>query len=280
MARLSLLGMVLGLGLAAAIGVGLWLTSGSSEGTTSTGATLSRGWNNVSYQGDTLPVVQALNDALPVVESIWQWDAAAQDWASWTKGAPAVVNTLADLERDASFWVHTTGSGAWTFRGASTSTTGQDGLNCWDLNGNGQFDSAIEDQDSDGAASALDCQGPQGSAGARGPVGPTGPAGTAATLPSGTVIGVEVVDSGLALPSSATVGDTDEETVSCAAGQVVIGGGGTAGGSGTIAAIEDSAPTGGTPPTQWRVKASVISTSGFFSLWSLTAYAVCADVVP
>lgn len=269
MARLSLLGMVLGLGLAAAIGVGLWLTSGSSEGTASTGATLSRGWNNVSYQGDTLPVVQALNDAAPVVHSVWQWDAAAQSWASWTKGAPAVVNTLAKIERDASFWVRTSNSGAWTFLGASsgTGTPGQDGLNCWDLNGNGQFDSGTEDNNSDGQASALDCQGPQGSA------------GTAATLPPGTVTGVEVVDSGLGLPSIATVGDTDEETVSCGAGQVVIGGGGTAGGSSVIAAIEDSAPTGGSPPTQWRVKASVISVSGA-PLWSLTAYAVCADIQP
>lgn len=280
MAQRSALGILLGLAVAAAIGVGLWLTSGASEGTTSTGATLSRGWNNVSYQGDTLPVVQALNDALPVVVSIWQWDGAAQDWASWTKGAPSVVNTLASLTRDQSYWMRTSNTGTWTFRGTTSGTTGQDGLNCWDLNGNGQFDSGIEDNNGDAAASALDCQGPIGSTGPIGPVGPAGPAGTAATLPPGTVTGVEVVDTGLALPTGATVGDTQEKTASCGASQVVIGGGGTAGGSGTIAAIEDSAPTGGTPPREWRVKASVISTSGFAPLWSLTAYAVCADVVP
>ncbi|AEA43665.1 tail fiber domain-containing protein [Fluviicola taffensis] len=57
------------------------------------------------------------------------------------------------------------------------------GLACWDLNGNGVFDLATEDMNSNGIADVGDCQG---TVGATGPTGPTGPIGaTGATGPVG-----------------------------------------------------------------------------------------------
>ena len=53
-----------------------------------------------------------------------------------------------------------------------------DGINCWDLNGNGINDPA-EDVNMDGMFNALDCQGEDGMDGAQGPQGPEGPQGPA-----------------------------------------------------------------------------------------------------
>lgn len=53
---------------------------------------------------------------------------------------------------------------------------GADGLNCWDLNGNGEPD-ADEDVNADGVWDAYDCQGAAGAAGAAGANGAAGPPG-------------------------------------------------------------------------------------------------------
>jgi len=45
---------------------------------------------------------------------------------------------------------------------------GIDGINCWDLNGNGECDLVSEDTDTDEDCDVFDCQGPEG------PPGPTG----------------------------------------------------------------------------------------------------------
>ena len=57
--------------------------------------------------------------------------------------------------------------------GTGTGEAGQDGLNCWDLNGNG-IEDADEDSNGDGIFDALDCLGIAGSTGVQGPVGPAG----------------------------------------------------------------------------------------------------------
>ena len=54
-------------------------------------------------------------------------------------------------------------------------TPGTNGINCWDVNGNGLNDPS-EDLNNDGNFTTLDCQG---ATGATGPAGPTGPQGAA-----------------------------------------------------------------------------------------------------
>ena len=53
---------------------------------------------------------------------------------------------------------------------------GADGINCWDLNGNGKKDPG-EDKNGDGKWDANDCQGPPGPKGPAGPAGPRGAKG-------------------------------------------------------------------------------------------------------
>jgi len=50
---------------------------------------------------------------------------------------------------------------------------GEDGLACWDLNGD-KVQDALEDRNQDGVWNAADCQGPQGETGATGAQGPQG----------------------------------------------------------------------------------------------------------
>jgi hypothetical protein len=54
---------------------------------------------------------------------------------------------------------------------------GAHGVNCWDLNQNGQCDLGTEDVNHDGSCSGLDCKGAQGAQGQKGDPGVQGPQG-------------------------------------------------------------------------------------------------------
>lgn len=54
---------------------------------------------------------------------------------------------------------------------------GQDGLNCWDLDGDGIPDLSDEDANGDGIVDVLDCEGPKGDKGDKGDTGEIGPSG-------------------------------------------------------------------------------------------------------
>ena len=125
---------------------------------------LDRDWNNVAYTGDSLPVVDALNDALDVTITVWVWRSFNLTWHSWTQGAPALVNSLGRLDRGDIVWMRTSRAAPWTQIGAAQAP-GSAGLNCWDLNGDGVFDPVTEDTVIDGVADALDCRGEPGLAG-------------------------------------------------------------------------------------------------------------------
>lgn len=62
--------------------------------------------------------------------------------------------------------------------GAGQPLPGADGLNCWDINGNGEPDGA-EDTNDDGVFDARDCQGAPGAEGTEGPRGVAGAPGAA-----------------------------------------------------------------------------------------------------
>jgi hypothetical protein len=63
-----------------------------------------------------------------------------------------------------------------------TGAPGEDGLACWDLDGDRACGATVEDVNGDGACDALDCKGPQGPAGPPGPRGADGPPGPAGGL--------------------------------------------------------------------------------------------------
>ena len=73
---------------------------------------------------------------------------------------------------------------------------GTNGLHCWDLNGNGVGDPAIEDRNGDLVVNVLDCAGPQGpqglqgDPGPQGPVGPQGPQGLQGPPGPGSIVAV------------------------------------------------------------------------------------------
>lgn len=66
----------------------------------------------------------------------------------------------------------------------TTGATGDPGLSCWDLNGDGFGDLALEDINGDGNFDTLDCQGEQGPQGEEGPQGPIGDPGPTQPLPN------------------------------------------------------------------------------------------------
>ena len=118
-------------------------------------------WNNVAYDGDPLPIEQALNDALGITDTVWVWRSLPKLWDSWTQGALDLLNSLSTLDRGDVVWMRTSEAGLWTQLGAAQEP-GAAGLSCWDLNGDGVFDAETEDANADGVADALDCRGDPG----------------------------------------------------------------------------------------------------------------------
>lgn len=62
---------------------------------------------------------------------------------------------------------------------------GDDGLDCWDLNGDGFFDAATEDKNGNNIPDAYDCKGPNGPQGSVGNDGPAGLPGVPGALGPG-----------------------------------------------------------------------------------------------
>ena len=65
------------------------------------------GWNLVTWTGDDTPVAVAIA-GLPAISSVFAWDAVAQGFLVFRRGAPAALSTLAVLR---------TGDGLWLFAG-------------------------------------------------------------------------------------------------------------------------------------------------------------------
>lgn len=74
---------------------------------------LRAGWNNVAYQGETLPVDRALNDAESAVSAVWHWQAATATWSNYFPGASA-ISSLVVLEAGEAYWLFATADVAWS----------------------------------------------------------------------------------------------------------------------------------------------------------------------
>jgi uncharacterized membrane protein (UPF0127 family) len=62
------------------------------------------GWTNVTYDGEILPVDQALGAAAGAIEVIWRWDAVDQAWSGWIPSIPA-LSALTTLATGDVLWV-------------------------------------------------------------------------------------------------------------------------------------------------------------------------------
>jgi hypothetical protein len=128
MQRLSLIAATLAtiviVSLTAVLGTAPFRSPTQAQGVS---LTLQAGGNNIVYQGDALPVADALNDATSAVAAVWSFDALTQQWLSWNPALPAFLQGIASLEPGRAYWVEATRTAAWTILtdGAiGTGTTG------------------------------------------------------------------------------------------------------------------------------------------------------------
>ena len=145
---------------------------------------------------------------------------------------------------------------------------GQNGISCWDLNGNGIGDPA-EDVNSDNNYDALDCKGQKGDTGNQGIQGLKGDTGEQG--PSGISSWERV-----SATSPSTTGEYQTIMVSCTGDKKVLGGGAVTsyGGQG-ISAIKESYPSA---DNKWTATATMKVDGTNWDSWSVTAWAICATV--
>ena len=66
--------------------------------------TLHQGWTNLTYDGETLPIDQALGAVDGTIEAIWRWNPVDQSWSAWFAAAP-VASTLTTLATGDVLWI-------------------------------------------------------------------------------------------------------------------------------------------------------------------------------
>ena len=71
------------------------------------------GWNDVFYEGVTLPVEQALGSVADAVPVVWEFDASRQRWNVWSASAPAVARSLSFLQTGGLYFLRSTRATFW-----------------------------------------------------------------------------------------------------------------------------------------------------------------------
>jgi hypothetical protein len=79
------------------------------------GSPLIEGWSLVVYEGLSLPVPAALNDATDAVDAVWAFDQDSQSWSGWSEAIPAPVRGFSVLRRGEAYFVLATEAAQWTF---------------------------------------------------------------------------------------------------------------------------------------------------------------------
>lgn len=105
--RLPLLLFVLLLALASS-------GNGQQQAHAASPTTLYPGWNLLLYEGIALPTEQALNEAAPVVESVWAFEAETQARTVWTRELPDPFISLPQLEPGGIYFVRALRGAQWT----------------------------------------------------------------------------------------------------------------------------------------------------------------------
>ena len=89
--------VVLVLVLFAAATLPVLLSGGRDATAQQADASLVSGGNYVAYDGATLPVEDALNDAVAVVSAVWWFDQQQGEWAGWNPSLPAALQAFSTL---------------------------------------------------------------------------------------------------------------------------------------------------------------------------------------
>ena len=76
------------------------------------GVDLEVGWNNVPYEGEPLPVEEALGSVAPAIEGVWGWRAAEAVWLVSIPG-DARLSSLRALETGAAYWLRSSAALRW-----------------------------------------------------------------------------------------------------------------------------------------------------------------------
>lgn len=82
--------------------------------------TLTKGWNNVAYTGDTKAVSEALSPISGKYSAVYRWNNASQVYEMYAPSAPAQANTLTSLNEGDAVWVNLTAESAQLNLAAST----------------------------------------------------------------------------------------------------------------------------------------------------------------
>ena len=69
----------------------------------------------MAYAGPTLPVEQALNDAVDTVTAVWFFDRAAGSWIAWNPTLPESLRAFNELEGGLPYFVVVDRPATWTF---------------------------------------------------------------------------------------------------------------------------------------------------------------------
>ena len=70
------------------------------------------GWNNIAYDGETLPVDRALGEIAADVVAVWHWEAEAASWTNYFRAAPAIA-TLTALITGEVYWLRAERALVW-----------------------------------------------------------------------------------------------------------------------------------------------------------------------
>lgn len=85
------------------------------------GASLVKGWNNVSYSGGSLAPSEALASIEGKYDAVYRWNAATQTYEVYSPVGPAFGNTLSNIADGDAVWISVTAASATL---ASTTKTG------------------------------------------------------------------------------------------------------------------------------------------------------------
>ena len=78
-------------------------------------AVLVVGGNYVAYDGATLPVEDALNDAVDAVSAVWWFDSNQGAWAGWNPALPAGLQAFTALTSGQPYFVVASRAATWRF---------------------------------------------------------------------------------------------------------------------------------------------------------------------